>query len=113
MVSFEFSKFNNRTLLKGYNSFATFCDDELVSNVIFNGFEIHQDLDKSAALFDDEMCVCIVKGEVFDLLCEFRKQDEAPVMGADSSPRCCKCGNELIAPDFPLCMPCDISEGGD
>ncbi|MCI4613022.1 hypothetical protein [Vibrio cholerae] len=92
MVSFEFSKFNNRTLLKGYNSFATFCDDELVSNVIFNGFEIHQDLDKSAALFDDEMCVCIVKGEVFDLLCEFRKQDEAPVMGADSSSQCAQGG---------------------
>ncbi|EGS7959827.1 hypothetical protein I4S89_001648 [Vibrio cholerae] len=92
MVSFEFSKFNSRGFLLGYYSFATFRDDELVSNVIFNNFEIHQDLDKSAALFDDEMCVCIVKGEVFDLLCEFRKQDEAPVMGADSSSQCAQGG---------------------
>ncbi|HHY0348965.1 TPA: hypothetical protein ACVU1D_000153 [Vibrio cholerae] len=94
MVSFEFSKFNTRIVreLVGYNSFATFCDGKLVSNVFFNGLEIHEDMDKSAALFDGEICVCIVKGEVFDLLCEFRKQDEAPVMGADSSSQCTQGG---------------------
>ncbi|EOW9477152.1 hypothetical protein CGT94_05135 [Vibrio metoecus] len=92
MVSFEFSKFDNRTVLHGYGSFATFVDGELVSNVIFDSVEFHRDLDKSAALFDGETCVCIVKREVFDLLCEFRKQDEAPVMGADSSSQCTQGG---------------------
>lgn len=59
--------------------------------------------------------VMIESSQLFDLFCEFRKQDEAPevltVDGADSSPQCSKCGCDLIHPDGPLCMPCDISGG--
>ncbi|GHX30229.1 hypothetical protein VCSRO64_3462 [Vibrio cholerae] len=85
-----------------------------LSTVFFNRVSPSDNFKNVAYLMDtdSEAVVASVSGKVFDLLCEFRKQDEAPVMGADSSPRCCKCGNELIAPDFPLCMPCDISEGG-
>ncbi|HGE6095072.1 TPA: hypothetical protein ACGG75_001401 [Vibrio cholerae] len=68
-----------------------------LAKVYFNGVSPSDNFKDTAYLTDTyidglEVCVAGVSGKAFDLLCEFRKQDEAPVMGADSSSECAKGG---------------------
>ncbi|EKF9475832.1 hypothetical protein O1C08_001342 [Vibrio cholerae] len=68
-----------------------------LSTVFFNRVSNSDNFKKVAYLMDTEeadspVVVASVSGKVFDLLCEFRKQDEAPVMGADSSSQCTQGG---------------------
>ncbi|MEG7570023.1 hypothetical protein [Vibrio cholerae] len=65
-----------------------------LSTVFFNRVSPSDNFKNLAYLMDtnSEAVVASVSGKVFDLLCEFRKQDDAPVMGADSSSKCTQGG---------------------
>ncbi len=94
MAEYKFSKCSEESGLGsvGYSKLRVLEGGSSVVTVYFNDSEDCDVIEGTSYLFDNEVLVSSVSGGVFDLLCEFRKQDEAPVMGADSSSKCAQGG---------------------
>ncbi|HFG1604175.1 TPA: hypothetical protein ACGFXW_000008 [Vibrio cholerae] len=94
MAAYKFSKCSEESGLgsAGYSKLQVFEGGCSVVTVYFDVTEDCEALEGTSYLLDNGVLVSAVSGGVFDLLCEFRKQDEAPVMGADSSSKCTQGG---------------------